>query len=95
MIKAAPCDSPLHKLSPVVDPSNEIADVLVKALEWNMLSREWNLTTSDLTDLHWKFLDALKEHLPDRVGGAKGWNFDKAHSILRRPTARPTAFCTR
>jgi hypothetical protein len=24
-------------LSPVVDPSNEIADVLVQALEWNML----------------------------------------------------------
>jgi hypothetical protein len=37
---------------PVVDPSNDVSDVQVKALEWNMLSREWNLTVSDLTDLH-------------------------------------------
>ena len=50
MIKAATRDSLLFKLPPlgVVDPSNEIAEVLVKALEWNMLSREWNLTVSDL-----------------------------------------------
>jgi hypothetical protein len=52
MIKAAKSDSPLFKLPPVVDPSNEIAEVLIKALEWNMLSREWNLTVSDLEDLH-------------------------------------------
>ena len=87
MIKAAPRDSPLHKLPPVVDPSNEIADVLVKALEWNMLSREWNLTVSDLTDLHKHskdLLEALKQHLPDRVGGASGWRFEKAHSILHK-----------
>ena len=87
MIKAAPRDSPLYKLPLVVDPSNDIADVLVKALEWNMLSREWNLTVSDLTDLHRQskdLLEALKEHLPDRVGGARGWNFEKAHSILHK-----------
>jgi hypothetical protein len=29
-------------------------------------------------------LEALNEHLPDRVGGAKGWNFEKAHSILHK-----------
>ncbi len=54
MIKAAPRDSPLHKMPPVVDASNDIADVLIKALEWNMLSREWNLTASDLIDLHFQ-----------------------------------------
>jgi hypothetical protein len=27
---------------------------------------------------------ALNKHLPDRVGGAKGWNFEKAHSILHK-----------
>ena len=87
MIKAAPRDSPLHKLPPVVDPSNEIADVLVKTLEWNMLSREWNLTVSDLADLHKlskNLLEALKQHLPDRVGGASGWKFEKAHNILHK-----------
>ena len=29
-------------------------------------------------------LQALKTHLPDRVGGAKGWKFEKAHSILHK-----------
>jgi len=61
--------------------------VLVKALEWNMLSREWNLTVRDLTDLHQQskaLLEALKQHFPDRVGGAHGWNFEKAHSILHK-----------
>ena len=40
-----------------------------------------------MTDLHQQskaLLEALKEHLPDRVGGAKGWNFEKAHSILHK-----------
>jgi hypothetical protein len=70
-----------------VDPSNEIAEVLVAALEWNMLSREWNVTASDLQELHRKsvaLLELLKTRLPDRVGGAKGWNFEKAHSILHK-----------
>ena len=38
----------------VEDPSNEIAEVLVEALEWNMMSREWNVTVSDLQELHRK-----------------------------------------
>ena len=29
-------------------------------------------------------MEALNEHLPDRVGGAQGWNFEKAHSILHK-----------
>jgi len=52
-----------------------------------MLSREWNLSVSDLSKLHTLskgLLDALNEHLPDRVGGAVGWNFEKAHSILHK-----------
>jgi hypothetical protein len=79
--------SPLFNVPPVVDPSNEIAEVLVEALEWNMLSREWNVTVSDLQELHRKsvsLLELLKTRLPDRVGGAKGWNFEKAHSILHK-----------
>ena len=52
-----------------------------------MMSREWNLSVSDLSKLHQLskgLLDALNEHLPDRVGGAHGWNFEKAHSILHK-----------
>jgi hypothetical protein len=36
----------------VADPSDETADVLVKALDLNMLSRECHLTVSDLAELH-------------------------------------------
>ena len=52
-----------------------------------MLSREWNINVRDLALLHQKskaLLQTLKTHLPDRVGGAKGWNFEKAHSILHK-----------
>ena len=86
-IRAAPRDSPLYKLPLLEDPSNNIAEVLVKSVEWNMLSREWNLSVSDLSELHKLskgLLEALIEHLPDRVGGALGWNFEKAHSILHK-----------
>ncbi len=86
-IKAALPGSPLYKVPPVVDPGNDVSDVLVKALEWNMLSREWNLTVRDLTDLHQQskaLLEALKQHFPDRVRGAHGLNFEKAHSILHK-----------
>ena len=76
--------SPLFNVPPVRDPSNEIAQVLVEALEWSMLSREWNVSTDDLAALHKKsqnLLYLLQTHLPDRIGGAPGWNFEKAHSI--------------
>jgi hypothetical protein len=52
-----------------------------------MLSREWNLTASDLIGLHLQIkalLEALKACLPDRIGGAKGWCFEKAHSFLHK-----------
>jgi hypothetical protein len=48
---------------------------------------EWNVSVSDLRALHRKsvsLLELLKAHLPDRVGGAQGWNFEKAHSILHK-----------
>ncbi len=52
-----------------------------------MLSREWNLNTSDLVLLHKKskaLLEALKTHLPDRWAGLK-------NGISKRLTA----FCTK
>ena len=52
-----------------------------------MLSRECSLSVSELSELHQLskgLLKTLNEHLPDRVGGAMGWNFEKAHSILHK-----------
>ncbi len=81
-----PSRSRPHSLGPM--PSNGIAEALVEALEWNMMSREWNVSVSDLRALHRKsvsLLELLKSHLPDRVGGAQGgWNFEKAHSIQHK-----------
>ncbi len=77
----------MYRLPLVEDPSNEIDDVLVKSMEWNMLSREWNLSVSVLSELHnlnKDLLYTLNYNLPDRVGGAQGWNFEKSHSILHK-----------
>ncbi len=30
-----------------------------------------------------ELLELLKENMPDRIGGQKGWNFEKAHMILQ------------
>ena len=38
-------NSPLLNVPLVMDPRNEIAEVLVEALEWNMLGREWNVSS--------------------------------------------------
>ena len=50
-----------------------------------MLSRECCLTVSDLSELYQLskgFLKTLNEHLPDRAGGSKEQNFEKAHIML-------------
>ena len=31
-----------------------------------------------------ELLELLKSNLPERTGGAEGWNFEKAHSILHK-----------
>jgi hypothetical protein len=70
-----------------VDPSDEIQLVLVKCVEWNILSREWDLSASEFELLQEKsveLLEILKEHLPDKTGEKSQWNFEKAHSILHK-----------
>jgi hypothetical protein len=64
-------NSPLFNVQPVVDPNNNIAEVLVEALRWNMMGQEWNMTVSDLQELHRKsvsLLELLKTHVPDLIG---------------------------
>ena len=84
--KALP-GSKLHGLAPIVDPSDEIIKVLLAALRWDMQQRRFGLTAVGLVKLHAlsvELLDLLKENMPDRTGGAEGWNFEKAHSILHK-----------
>ena len=52
-----------------------------------MQQRRFGLTAEGLDKLHAlsvELLDLLKENMPDRTGGVKGWNFEKAHSILHK-----------
>ena len=78
---------PLYCLAPIVDPSDEIIEVLLAALRWDMQQRRFGLTADGLEKLHAlsvELLDLLKENMPDRTGGVKGWNFEKAHSTLHK-----------
>ena len=85
-IRKAQPGSPLHGLAPIVDPSDEIIEVLLAALRWDMQQRRFGLTAEGLDKLHAlsvELLELLKDKMPYRTGGPEGWNFEKAHSILR------------
>jgi hypothetical protein len=52
-----------------------------------MQQRRFGLVAEGLNKLHAlsvELLELLKENMPDRTGGPKGWNFEKAHSILHK-----------
>ena len=79
--------SRLHGLDPIVDPNNEIIEVLLAALRWDMQQRRFGLTAEELEKLHAlsvELLELLKDNMPYRTGGAEGWNFENAHSILHK-----------
>jgi hypothetical protein len=86
-IKTAKKGSSLHCLPPVSDPSNEVVEVLIQCIEWNMATRQSSILESELPELQQKevdLLDMLLEHLPDKTGKKGKWNFEKAHSILHK-----------
>jgi hypothetical protein len=86
-IDAADEASALFSCAHVQDPSDEIVEVLIQAMEWNILSRKWNLRISELAELQERsvsLLKILKSNLPNKTGEIKGWNFEKAHSILHK-----------
>jgi hypothetical protein len=86
-IRKAQPGSKLHGLAPIVDPSDEIIEVLLAALRWDMQQRRFGLTAEGLEKLHTlsvELLELLKENMPFRTGGPEGWNFEKAHSILHK-----------
>jgi hypothetical protein len=77
----------LHGLPHVSDPSDEVVEVLIKCMDWNIASRQSRIPEAELADLHQKaveLLDLLQKNLPDKTGEKAGWNFEKAHSILHK-----------
>ena len=86
-IDRAPCGSRLHRLANVSDPSDQIVEVLIQCMEWNIMTRRRSIPESELPELHQaavKLLELLKKNLPDKCGEESGWNFEKAHSILHK-----------
>ena len=84
-IDAAKPGSRLYKLPPVADPSDEIVEVLIQCMEWNIASLQSGIPESELPDLQQKavdLLDLIQNNLPDKTGEKAKWNFEKAHSIL-------------
>ncbi len=74
-------------LEPIVDPSDEIIEVLLAALLWDMQQHSFGLVAEGLDKLHAlsvELLELLKENMPDQTGGKEGWNFEKANSILHK-----------
>ena len=86
-IDAAKPGSRLYKLPHVTDPSDEIVEVLIQCMEWNIASRQSGIPESELPDLQQKsvdLLDLLRKNLQDKTGEKANWNFEKAHSILHK-----------
>ena len=58
-IDAAKPGSRLYKLPHVADPSNEIVEVLIQCMDWNIASRQSGIPESDLPELQQKAIDLL------------------------------------
>jgi hypothetical protein len=86
-IDKAKAGSCLHGLPHVADPSNDIVEVLIQCMEWNIASRQPRVPEAELPELQEKavaLLDLLQRNLPDKTGEKGKWNFEKAHSILHK-----------
>ncbi len=79
--------SRLHRLPHVSDLSNEVVEVFIQCMEWNIAARCTNIPESELPDLHQKaveLFDLLQKNLPEKTGEKATWNFEEAHSILHK-----------
>ena len=86
-ITTAKKGSCLHCLPSVSNQSNEVVEVLIQCMEWNMATCQSSIVESELPELQQKavdLLDMLQDHLPDKTGEKGKWNFEKAHSILHK-----------
>ena len=86
-IDRAPRGTRLHGLAHVSDPSDQIVEVLIQCMEWNIMTRRRSIPESELPEVHQAavdLLELLKRNLADKCGDDSGWNFDKVHSILHK-----------
>ncbi len=83
-IDRAPSGTWLYGLAHVSDPSDQIVEVLIKCMEWNIMTSCRSIPESELPEVHqaaMDLLDLLKSNVPDKCGEDSGWNFEKAHIL--------------
>ncbi len=87
VIKNAKKGSRLQGLPPVSDQSDEVVEVLIQCMDWNIATSQSGIAESELPELQQKavdLLDILQKNLPEKTGEKGKWNFEKAHSILHK-----------
>jgi hypothetical protein len=81
----------LANAEPFVDPSDEIIEVLLKAIKWHLKSRQKDIPVDEVIELDKmgrELLEELQAVFPERTGTRdssgefKGWCFEKAHALL-------------
>jgi hypothetical protein len=63
--------SRLHSLPHVADLSNEVVEVLIQCMDWNISTRQSRIPLSELPELQQKavdLLDILQRNLPGKTG---------------------------
>ena len=86
--------SPWYGKDPVSDPCDQLIEVHLAALKWDMQQHLFGLVAEDCQKLHGmsvELLELLKSNMPDKTGEKSGWNFEKAHSILHK-VQRPVRY---
>ncbi len=67
-INIAKKNSRLHGLPPISDPSDEVVEVLIQCMDWNIATRQSSIAESELPELQQKavdLLDILQKNLPE------------------------------
>ena len=92
-IDTAPANSALKKHGRVEDPSSDMIECFISALDFLVESRQVGHTMADLAVL-WKatetLIDKNNEHLGERVGTRDykgdliGWNIRKVHDMQHK-----------
>ena len=86
-IRSAKQGEPLFGVPLVEDPSDQLIEVYLAALKWNMQQRRFGLVAEGLEKLHdmsVELLELLKSNIPEKTGESSGWKIEKAHSILHK-----------
>jgi hypothetical protein len=83
--------SRLHELPHVSGPSNDVVEVLIQCMDWNIAACQSLIPKAELPALQQKAVDLLDTMQRNagtcrirHTGEKAKWNFEKSHSILHK-----------